>query len=100
MRDQNHGAVVRTTRSTRQHFRVEVAGGLVEDEAGALQHQSAQRDTSPLTTREFRHRLIAGRHAQSIHRDFYDTVEIPGVHIDLILQRALLLDEGVHFLVR
>ena len=59
---------------------VEVVGRLVEQQqVGLFEQQLAQRDPAPLAAGQVRHRLVAGRAAQRVHRLLDAAVEFPAV---------------------
>ena len=99
MCDGDDGAVVllQVTLQPCDRFRVEVVGGLVEQEqVGLAQEQAAQCNPAPLTAGERRDLGVAGRRAQRVHRDVELAVEVPPVdRIDLVLQLGLLGEELV-----
>ncbi len=78
-------------------LRVEVVGGLVEqEEVGLRQEQPAEGHPPPLATREGGDLGVAGREAQRVHRDLEGPVEVPGAGgVDLVLQLGLLGEELV-----
>ena len=71
---------------------VEVVGGLVEQQqVGRGEQQAAQGHAAALAAGEGRHVLVAGRHAQRVHRDLELALQVPGVEaVDLVLELAVL----------
>ena len=81
-----------------QHaLRVEVVGGLVEQQqVGLLQEQLAQGDPAPLATGQGRDVGVGRRAAQRVHRLLELAVQVPGVLVlDLLRELAHLLHELV-----
>ncbi len=78
-------------------FRVEVVGGLVEEQdRGLLDQQARQRDPALFTTRQAFDRPVRRWAAQCLHRDFELVVERPAVdRVDLALELAHLLHQLV-----
>ena len=78
-----------------------MVGGLVEQQHVRLrEQQAAERHAALLSTGELRHVRVAGGTAQGVHRHLEGAVELPGVgRVDLVLQLALALEQGVHLVV-
>ena len=74
-------------------LRVQVVGGLVEQQhVAGLEQQAAERDAPALAARERRHLGLARRHAQRVHGDLEVPVQLPQVlGVDLVLQAAQLV---------
>ena len=104
MGDRDHRArvVVQMLLQPRDALRVEVVGGLVEQQHVRLgQQQPGQRNPALLPTAELGHVRIAGRRAQGVHRQLQRVVELPAAAgLDDVLQLALLLEQLVHLVVR
>ncbi len=99
VRDRHDGARVLLERPLEPGDRlgVEVVGRLIEEkEVGLGQQQPAQRDPSPLATRERGDVRVARWQPERIHRDLEGAIEVPGAGgVDLGLQVGLLGDERV-----
>ncbi len=73
-------------------LRVEVVGGLVQQqEVGLLQQEAAERHAADLAAREGAHVRVARRAAQGVHRDLDRAVQVPAVgDLDGVLHPRLL----------
>ena len=100
-RDHGAGVVVEETLQPGDRFGVQMVGRFVQQQhVGLAQQQPAERDPAPLAARQRGHRGLRRRAAQRIHRDRDLAVEVPRIgRLDLLLQRPLLLDQGVHRLI-
>ena len=68
--------------------------------SGALEQHAAQRDAALLAAGEVLDLGVGRRKRQRVHRDLDVVVEVPGVGgVDLVLERALLLEQLVHLVV-
>src|SRR5690606_24936164 len=78
-------------------LRVQVVGGLVEQEqVGLLQQQLAERHAATLTTGEVVDQDVRRRAPQRVHRLVEPTVEVPRVRVVQVgLQVAHLGEQGV-----
>jgi hypothetical protein len=77
----------------RDRLRVEVVGGLVEEQqVGGGEQQAAQRHAAPLAAGERGRIGVAGREPERVHRLVELDVEVPGVGgVDLLLQARELV---------
>ncbi len=85
----------------RHGFRVEMIGGLVQQQqVRPLQQQAAECHAAALAARELADVGVARRAAQRIHGDLDGALELPAIdRVDLLLQLALLREERVHLVV-
>ena len=81
-------------------LRVEVVGGLVQQQqVGRRQQQAAEGHPPALTARQRRHVLVARGHAQRVHGDLERALQVPGVAaLDLVLHVLVLGEQGLHLL--
>ena len=81
---------------------IQVVGGLIQQEHVRLLQQDAAQGHSPrLAARQGGHLRLAWWQPQGIHGDVDRPVEVPGTRdIDAGLQFTLLVEQGLHFLVR
>ena len=100
-RDDGAGIVVQEPFEPGDRFGVQMIGRLVEQQqVRPAQQETAESDPAPLAARQRRHIGVAGRAAHRVHRDLDLAIDIPGVRrVDPFLERALLLDQGVHRLL-
>ena len=96
-RDDGAGVLLQVLLEPQDALRVEVVGGLVEQQqVGLLQEQLAEGDPAPLATGQGRHVGVRRRAAQRVHRLLELAVQVPGVLVlDLLLELAHLLHELV-----
>ena len=96
-RDDRAGVLLQEVLEPRNRLRVEVVGGLVEQQQiGVTEEQAAERDAAALATGERGDVGVAGRKPQRVHRDLERAVEVPRVHgVDLVLELTLLRDQLV-----
>ena len=82
-------------------FGIEVVGRLIEQQyIRLLQQQTAQRDTSPFTSRKVFDQLVAVWTTQRIHRSFQGCIEFPTVFVvDGFGQLSLTFDQLGHLAV-
>jgi hypothetical protein len=96
VRDGDHGArvLLEEALEPRHRLRVEVVGGLVEQQqVGALEQQPAQRDAAALAARDLRDVGVGRRAAQRVHRDLELAVQLPQVVVvHAVLDLGLLLE--------
>ncbi len=103
MGDGHHGAFVfvQELLEPGHRFGIEVIGGLIEQQqVGTRQQEPAQGDAATLAARQPGHVGIPRRAAQGVERDLDGALQLPAVGgVDLLLQLALLGDQGVHLVV-
>ena len=97
-RDDGAGVVLEKPLEPRHRLRVEVVGGLVEQQhVGAREQQTAQRHAPPLAAGQLRHGRIGGREPQRIHRRVECALDVPAVRrVDPFLHRAHLVEQALH----
>ncbi len=99
MRHRDDGAVVllQVPFEPGHRLGVQVVRGLVEQQQiGLAEQEPAERDTSPLTTRQRGDRSIGRWEPQRVHRDLELAVEVPAVdRVDLVLELGLFGEQLV-----
>ncbi len=100
-RDNGARILVEETLQPGDRFRIEVVGGLIEQQHVRLREkQATQRDTATFTTREFAYVGIPGRQAQRIGRDFKLAIDFPPTgRVNRVLKFALFFEQRVHLVV-
>ena len=104
MRDRDDGAriLIQESLQPRDRLRVEMVGGLIEQQHVRLrQQQAAERDPAAFAAGQLRYVGFPRRQSQGIRRDLEFAIEFPGTRrIDSILEFALFLEQRIHLLVR
>ena len=100
--DDRAGIVLQKAFEPGDRFRVEMVGRLVEQQqVGRPQEKPAQRDATPLATRQRGNVRVGRRKPQRVHRQFHARVEIPALcRLDAILDLPLLFEDLLHLLRR
>ena len=96
-RDDGAGVLVEEALEPFDRLGVEVVRRLVEQQqVGVLEQQPGERHATLLAAGQGRDVGVVGRAAQGVHRDVDVALDVPGVGgVDLVLERALLLADGV-----
>ena len=103
MRHENHGALVfaEVAFEPGNRFGIQVVRRFVEQQQiRFFEEQAAESHAALFTAGEVRHRPVARRAAESVHRNFDIAVEAPQVlSVDDVLKLCLFVEELVHLVV-